>query len=521
MAKKAPKETSTPLIIALVFFVLTTIAFGVMWYMQFSDQEAKAEAVAKEIKATKAATALTKEAELNAKLYRIYLGIDEGTDKTDVKGEHKAGDKLSTELKKINDAVAKKLGFDDASKLPEEWKVWAVDEKGMIADPPAKGVLEPVGKLLTDRDTAITEQEKSSKLYKDAVAQIDVQIKSNKASEQKFNDLTKVLPKEFDDKIKDVLKAYNKRMDGFTAAEKASRDEINNQLEAIGKLERDKTLLDKEVASLLEKSNGLIRQLTKKADTFQYDEPQGKILRRLPEGIIEINLGSASLVRPGLTFTVLPSDFPEKGRQSRVLAIRVANERGEYKTVQRFVEKATIEVIEVVGANLSRCRVTQEYDPIRDGAAPGDLLYNSVWRKGTADHIALLGIFDINGDGTDDIEAVIRDLTRMGIPVDAYFDMKTRKWVGTITEQTRFVIEGWYPNQGAQDPNRDDKTRLLGEMQKAIKFAQEKGVGAVKFQDFFPRMGYKAKIDVPADKINQATAPYLNKVAAGESPVKP
>ena len=34
MAKRAPKETSTPLVVALVFFVLTTIAFGVMWYMR-------------------------------------------------------------------------------------------------------------------------------------------------------------------------------------------------------------------------------------------------------------------------------------------------------------------------------------------------------------------------------------------------------------------------------------------------------------------------------------------------------
>ena len=34
--------------------------------------------------------------------------------------------------------------------------------------------------------------------------------------------------------------------------------------------------------------------------------------------IVEINLGSDALVRPGLTFTVLPSDYPEKGRQSPV-----------------------------------------------------------------------------------------------------------------------------------------------------------------------------------------------------------
>ena len=53
-----------------------------------------------------------------------------------------------------------------------------------------------------------------------------------------------------------------------------------------------------------------------------------------------------------------------------------------YKNVERFVEKATIEVIEVLGPNLSRAGSPSEFDPIRDGVAPGDLLYNSVWRKG-------------------------------------------------------------------------------------------------------------------------------------------
>ena len=47
MAKRVAKETNLPLVISLVFFVLTTIAFGVMWYMQYSDQQTKDEAVKK------------------------------------------------------------------------------------------------------------------------------------------------------------------------------------------------------------------------------------------------------------------------------------------------------------------------------------------------------------------------------------------------------------------------------------------------------------------------------------------
>ena len=78
------------------------------------------------------------------------------------------------------------------------------------------------------------------------------------------------------------------------------------------------------------------------------------------------------------------------------------------------MEKGTIEVIEVLVPTLSRARITSEGDYIRDGISEGDLLYNAVWRKGVADRIALAGIFDTNGDGTDDIVKVVRDLKRNG-----------------------------------------------------------------------------------------------------------
>jgi hypothetical protein len=236
--------------------------------------------------------------------------------------------------------------------------------------------------------------------------------------------------------------------------------------------------------------------------------------------VVEIDLGLDALVRPGLTFTVLPSDYPEKGRQSRMREFRIPNDRGEYKATQRFVEKATLEVIEVLGPKRSRARITSENEPIRDAIGPGDLLYNAAWRKGSADHIALIGIFDINGDGNDDIETVVRDLLKMGIPVDAYFDMKTRKWKGQVDSQTRFIIQGYYPIvNGASDPLVGEKSKLRGAITDAIELAQSKGgAQTVGFRDFFPRMGYKVKMDVSTDKINQAAGPYLKGVNSVDTP---
>lgn len=527
MAKRATKETSTPLIVALVFFVLTTITFGVLWYMQYSDQQAKEDAVKKANSEATAAKGEAADAALKYRVCRIFMGIPQDKDIETVKAETKGQEKVAAELKSINEALAKVAGVKDASELPSELRIWGVDSKGQPTDPPTKGLIPVVGDSLAKRDAAIAAAATDRSNYADAIKTIEKAVKDYESATKGFRDLSEALPKDFAVKLKEEVKKFEARTQEYANFEKKSQDELVAATDAKNTVQRERDRLKRDIDELQKELLVQTQLLQKKQDTFVFDEPQGKVLRRLPDGILEINLGSDALVRPGLTFTVLPYDFPEKGRQSRMFSVRVRNERGEYKSVERFIEKGTIEVIEVLGPNLSRARITSEYDPIRDGVAPGDLLYNSVWRKGSSDHIALIGIFDINGDGIDDIETVVRDLRRMGIPVDTYFDMRKRAWVepiagvSPITNQTRYVVQGFYPVQSANDPNRDDKTALLGAMDQAISLAQSKGAQVINFRDFFPRMGYRVKIDVPDDKINQATSPYLKGVATGGDLTKP
>jgi hypothetical protein len=523
MAKKAAKETSMPLVIALILFVLTTIAFGVLWYTEFAEKEARAAAVVEANKKVSAATTLVRDAELNTQLYRIFLGVDEEGERVKFLEEQKAApEKLANELKRINDALAKKMGLEDGSKLPTELQVWKPGDNGKITETPTTSFIEVVGTALNERDRSVANEKKNFALYDDAKTKYEAAVKLLDDARTQFAAVAKALPGDFQTKLDAEIKKFEARKVLFTQAEAKSRKDIDELNDEKGKLEREDKRKKELIGALQEQISIQAAELARRqVNAFQFEEPQGKILRRLPEGVVEINIGSSSFVRPGLTFTVLPNDFPEKGRQSRIRVMRIPDERGNYKNVERFTEKATIEVIEVLSPTLSRARISQEYDPIRDGAAPGDLIYNSVWRKGAADHIALVGIFDVNGDGSDDIESVVRDLNRMGVPVDAYFDMKQRKWVGNITEQTRYIVEGWYPANTAGDPNRDDKTKLIAAMSDAIKAGKEKGVATVKFQDFFPRMGYRVRLDLPIDKLNQATAPYLNRVNAVEMPMNP
>jgi len=524
MAKSKSKEASVPLIFALVFFILTTIAFGVMWYLAYSDIE---QAKANEKKAKDEQTSLRntmREQELKARLYRLYMGIEgDPEDKTVIANEAKPGDVISTELDKINAAMAKKLGVADAASLPDDFKFWTTDANKKANPPPAEGLTDQIAKL-KNKDSAYKAADDERDSYKKQVESMKTAIASLGKVQAKFQDQIDKLPNEFKTELKKVTDGFDMRTKAYTQNEAAANKKIQDMTDEKERLQADLRKAKTQIEDLL-RDNQILQQKTeaKAKAEFTYDEPQGKILRKLPEGVVEIGIGSAANVRPGLTFTVLPPDFPEKGRQSRMRMLRVPDGRGGYKSVESFVPKGSIEVFEVLGPNLSLARIQpgSELDPIRDGVTVGDLLYNSTWRKGVADHIALIGIFDINGDGTDDIETVVRDLTRMGIPVDAYYDLKKRAWVGQITERTRYIVEGLLPINSASDPNRDEKTKLLGVIGTAITEGKQKGVDTINYRDFFSRMGYKFRLDVSDDKINQATAPYLSNVGVGGPLMQP
>lgn len=515
------KEASTPLIFALVFFVLTTIAFGVMWYLSFSEMETHVNAKKNAEKDLATLRTSKDESERLARVYRIYLGVPRGAPDDDVNvidSEAKANDKIAAEVKQINDAVMKKLAVTDPTMMPKEIELWQVDAGGKVTASPKEGLIDQFAKI-KNKDTAYEAADKERANYQKQAAAIVADSKELQKAANDLRTVAKNLPITLQKQIEDRIKLFDDRTKQYQQAEAAANKALTEAKDARDQYERDLRKANTKLAELQQDNTRLAQEAQKgNRETFSFDEPQGKILRKLPDNVVEINLGSAAGVRPGLTFTILPTDFPEKGRQSRLRMVRAPDGKGGYKSVETFVPKGSIEVYEVVNERLSLARINpgSEMDPIRDGVAQGDLLYNSAWRKGVADHIALVGIFDINGDGTDDIESVVRDLTRMGIPVDAYFDMKKRAWVGQVTERTRYIVEGYFPVNSVTDPNRDEKTKLLASLSAAVNDGKQKGVNTVNFRDFFGRMGYKFRLDVTDDKVNQATAPYLSNVGIGD-----
>lgn len=511
MAKK--KEPSLPLLISLIFFVLLSIGLGVFCYTLKSDEEANKAALDTKVKEAATARGVALDNEMIARVLRTYVGLGDPDDWTAITSGVKEGDKAALALKQVNEAAAKKLGVE-ADKLPPAFAFWPAefDDRKLLKSPANAGGLIAVvtanDKAAKDAVAANTKQTDNYKTAANDIKKSSDQYDETRVALKKVVDET---PKEFAGEIKKATDRADKQHATYQTEIKKARIDEQDLKDQLTKLAVERQRVEDRLRGVQTDLAGLQERLKAKEDVFQFDDPQGRILRRVSDDIVEIDLGSAVLVRPGLTFTVLPIDFPEKGRQSRMRIVRRPDQRGNYKAHETFVQKADIEVVEVLGPNLSRARIQAgtEADPIRDRVMPGDLLYNAVWRKGTADHIALVGIFDINADGTDDIESVARDLIRMGITVDARYDLRKGAWIGKLTERTRYVVVGATPTSQAGDPNQAVKSKLIGGISGAINEAKQKGVSAVDFRDFFPRMGYKVRTDITEEKINQAAARYI------------
>jgi hypothetical protein len=341
------------------------------------------------------------------------------------------------------------------------------------------------------------------------------------AKERKnYVDIAKTLPDKYNADLAAAQAAFDKRAKDFDNEITKIRGDLSKSNDEKDKLTTQNTRLKKDVEELNSQIGSLLAR-QKPADPLKFDEPQGKITRRLGDNVIEIDLGSASRVKEGLTFSILPADYQAAGEQSRLRKIRVPDGRGGYRDEVVFIPKAKIEIIEVLGPNSSKAKITEEFDDIRDKAMPGDLLYSTAWRKGQPERIALIGIFDVNGDGSDDLEQVVRDLRKMGVLVDAYYDPNKKNddgtfggWVGKIGDQTRYIVKGYFPDPIANDPNLAKMSELNGRFTKGLTEATKSGASLVGLKDFFPRMGYKIRMDVSDDHIRQAARKYLDPVSS-------
>ena len=141
---------------------------------------------------------------------------------------------------------------------------------------------------------------------------------------------------------------------------------------------------------------------------------------------VYLDLGTADGLRPNLSFAVYPQTATD---------------------FQRDEFKAMIEVTRITGEHQSEARITLE-DPTNP-ILPKDFVLTATWDPGYSVPIALIGLFDLDGDGSSDRLRLVQMIENNGGRVAAMID-EQGKVIGKIDATTRYAVMGQSPDPAAE-----------------------------------------------------------------------
>ena len=522
---KSKGESNLALIISLVFFILTSIALGVLYYTGIETTQKKVDDAKKAESDAKVATDLKNTAELKLKLYKAFIGT--ATQEEIASVQSNSSQDLKDEHAKLMASANSKLSSSITTQAidnfkPEDLFTWNWPASGALPAQPSPGtLLDRFSYVVSMKEKALREtnvqtvnaQAESNKL-KDAQKQA-----AEQAAEFKKNleaEITKLagLSKSIEEAKKETIDKFNAEAAVHAKGTAAKTQLLDAAQAKLNESDRELVVVKDKIRQLEEQINGI--NDAKKG--FTTNLPHGEITRRTDK-TVEINLGSVHNLKEGQTFTIQPASTRTEGLAGRKVTKYDSNNNLVITDEEK--SKGSIEVIAILGPELATARITDEPDSIRESILKGDLLYNPIFRKGVPEHIVLAGIFDLDADGTDDISMVVKNLTKRGVVVDAYYDLATRKWVNPLgnvakpgpTLMTSFVIRGWLPeSSGAEDPLQAGKSDLTIAISTAVADARTKGAQEVKASKFFSEIGYKYSQNITEETVNRAAGKFLKDI---------
>lgn len=246
-----------------------------------------------------------------------------------------------------------------------------------------------------------------------------------------------------------------------------SKDKLAEQFKTKN-LERDELTREatSEIARLTRQRDAIQKQIDlinddKLRNEKAFEAADGKINRvdqRLR--LVWLNLGTADGLKRQTSFMVFPADETNP---------RDAKEKGK------------IEVVRVTGWHQAEARIVE--DNLSDPIMPGDKIFSISWEPGRAEHFALAGRMDIDGDGNSDRQQ-IRDLIALngGVIDSEVTDDGEKK--GSMSIATKYLVLGEQP--GAESANLDGYSEIQTE-------AQKLGVRTIGINEFLKYLGYKVQ----------------------------
>ena len=368
-------------------------------------------------------------------------------------GYKQAGEKTIAALaadKRVNDKEAEKKVVEDkldrakAMLGNKELEIDALEKKfdddqtlaGMPPKPAAEGEPRPpiamgysqllgtVCKSLDDRTTEL-------KTEKQKVATLETDFRNREAAKDAMIAKSDQGFTEEKDRIKKIQDDYGTQQQGV-AAEMARVNEQMKQVvqQAQGKTataERKVEGAQKQVQAL-EKEIAPLRKTIRDNDRKEMDVPSGEITWvSIPQKTVWINRGRADALQVGIRFTVYS---------------------GDSNASATAVEKGDVEVTRIAGAHEAECRIVK--DKMTDPIQFGDKVFTAFWSPGQQNHFALTGIMNLDGDGRNQVNAAIAQVTSYGGVVDCWLDEQGHRH-GQITSATQYLVRGDSPDKSTPE----------------------------------------------------------------------
>ena len=288
------------------------------------------------------------------------------------------------------------------------------------------------------------------------------------------------------------LHEINRRLTGRLAAldeEGAARQrEIEDSRDATGKVIDD---LEQQIARLTtvrDKLSAELDELSAELDNKiggGFAVPDGIVLSmNAVDRKVWINLGEADGLAARTTFNVLQ---------------RVGGED----------TKGAIEVTRILGQHIAEARILNELLGIP--IVNGDAIYSPTWHRRAGEAFSLIGVMDIDGDGTADLDRLEQLVAFAGGEIDNLVDEKgtlrvhgavPRDGKPQVTELTKFVVVGEIPEVIVdEDPQTVDRIqKILDYRQQLEDAARDHGVRVISLKDFLEYLGFQPKARGAADR---------------------
>jgi len=453
-------QNNTGMIITLSVSMVLTVALAVFTWMTYRTNTDLAQKSADlEQRAGKAESELRNQMAQVASLKQVISGSDKNPAEAVEKDVAETVDQVKKTISTIaGDGSDSNPGLESALvKTAAEHNLQKYSADDRMAQLNQKAF--ELQKTIERRDSDVQTQ-------KDATLRLEEELRKQEA--QKSEQLASM--KKLVDELREEQNALQERFNTTTTQKDREIDDLREDLDA-----RRNTIV-------------VLRQKLFEQEDLSFDKADGAVkFVDQDSQKCYINIGSLKKIQEGATFSVYTKSNNGVGRRNTEDV------------------KGKIEVVSIMGPNLSEARIVQQ-DMARPLAAE-DPIYSPLFAAGRELRIAVVGNLDFDGNAGSDADEFRRVVERAGAVISVQTSPKGELLDGKgqplndelksrISEQTRFLVvaDTGKDSETLDAGKRADYNKIEEQRVKMEELALSHGVYVISLSSFLEFIGYTKKV---------------------------